>query len=98
MYELKLIEEKEGHKIYSNDYYEVGERISKGGVSNLVVNRKTKELSSIYVSEDLRDFKIKGFTISTISWGSLEIEELEEKINIYRIAIETVKELEKMFI
>lgn len=101
MYKLNFLKtvEKENCKIniYSNDYYEVEEKNYKN-FKSITISRKNDEGAVIYVIDTIGTRELLGFEIQTKSWGSLPIEELQEKIKEYQIAIETVKELNKIFL
>lgn len=85
---------------YSNDYYEVKEKIyyddKEESFKIITISKKIKDIQSIEVIEE--DDEIISFRIQTTSYGSLDKENIQELINEYQITIDTVEQLEKIFL
>ena len=101
--EFKLIEEinKEevNKKIYFNGYYYLTiEKNFSIDYTYLYINktRDREYIPTLFLEKDLYTRTIENITIDVVGRGSLEVEEIEEIIKGYNIAIETVKELKEL--
>lgn len=102
--EFKLEDIKEGkvrkREIYSNGYYEVNRTIHKecGLITYSVYLKEGRDyMPTIEVDDDIYTFTLKDFKIQTTAYGSKDVEDIQKIIKGYEIAIESVKELERMF-
>ena len=101
---IKEISKKEwNNKIYSNGYYDLSIRKKPLiDYTDIVIIKKTDSgieyLPTVFIKEDLYkdNYAIENITIDVVGRGSLEVEEIEEIIKGYNIAIETVKELKEL--
>lgn len=104
MKEFELIKTEYNERVdfYENDFYKIIVEIYNNKIFSFVVEKKMKNLASIYINEDWKNEKgneygIKSVEIQTTSYGSMDIEGIENLIENYKIAVETVKEIKKTF-
>lgn len=95
---FKIVKENEKAKIISNGYYELGELKREGYIAYRINKVSDMDyLPTIYINTDDEE-KIIGFEIETSGHGALSTEKIKEIINCYNIAIDTVTELEKIYL
>lgn len=106
---LKLIDTKELNcsqiGIVAREYYEIGgykvitDTYDSGFISvNITRKNGNKYLPLIYGEYDLEECTLCKFVIQTTSYGSLEIDEIEDVIKGFEQAIEVVKILTEKFV
>lgn len=86
---------------YESEYYGIKEKVyydedKEVSFRTIVIVGKCRNTQVIEVVE--REDEIVGFRIQTTAYGSLDKEGIQELINEYQIAIETVEQLEKIFL
>lgn len=86
---------------YGSEYYGIKEKIyynehKEMSFRTIAISRTCRDTQTIEVVEK-RD-EIVGFRIQTTAYGSLNKEDIQELINEYQIAVETVEQLEKIFL
>ena len=86
---------------YESEYYGIKEKIYYNEDKEICFRRIaiSGKCRDTQVIEDVeKDDEIVGFRIQTTAYGSLDKEGIQELINEYQIAIETVEQLEKIFL
>lgn len=95
---FKIVKENEKVKIISNGYYELGE-LKRDGYILYRISKVSdfKYLPTIYIKTNEKE-KITGFEIETTGYGSMNLQTVNEIMYGYSIAINTVIDLEKIYL